>query len=231
MAKRRIVTVEPTKEASEEAEARKELERLRARAGGSREQVALVLDRYLRAALDAGKDAPFWVYQELRAAPHPSAVPALVELVRARRPWASITLGDFGPMASAAVPALRGALAHDGEDMRAYAAGALGSIGRAAAPALRDLLRSAKAPEEWVRYNSLKSIRDIGPTDECLPVLIEAMEDTSWIAREYSAHALAALGPSARAAIPALRRAAAGGESAVVKAAKNALVAIGANER
>ena len=215
-------------ERQDEAQAVKTLEGLRARPDGGKEETARFLAGAIQRALDSGIAPPTWVRSQISLSqPHSALVPALVALLKTGDPFAAATLGDdLGPVAAGAVPTLREALTHDSEHMRAYAAGALGSIGRAAEPALGDLLKSAKDPEEWVRSNALGAIRKIGPTVDCLPVLIEALQDASPVVREHSALALSRLGTSARDAVPGLKKLAAGGDARVFVAAKAALAAI-----
>jgi HEAT repeat protein len=146
--------------------------------------------------------------------------------IRQRAAWA---LGDLGPAAQAAVPALREALQNPetrrdaarglgdiGEGSAAAvpdlialladdraddaAVNALGQIGRAAVPAL---IRAVESPNAAIRKGAVDALRrmrsDAAPAVE---VLIVALEDEDL--RFNAVDALGEIGPAAEAAIPAI---------------------------
>lgn len=70
-------------------------------------------------------------------------------------------IGDIGPAAALAVPALQAALRHLGDSGFTSIAHALGEIGGTAAPAIPELL--ARADTAWKRRSCLRAIGAIGP--------------------------------------------------------------------
>jgi HEAT repeats len=114
-----------------------------------------------------------------------------------------------GPQPATEVGPLVDAL-HSGLDVvRFHAAVALGDFGPAARPAVPDLIRAASWDEDAaVRVEAAMALWKIDhKVPLVLQVLIDALEDANelicWIAAEY----LGRMGPEAREAVPALRRA------------------------
>ena len=96
-----------------------------------------------------------------------------------RRGHAAKVLGQIGPEAKAAVPALRRALLDQGDelgfDLRRNAAVALGKIGLAAKPAISDLKRASTSNDEILHDLAVDAIERIEnpvirPTGELRPV-------------------------------------------------------------
>ena len=125
-------------------------------------------------------------------------VPVLTEILggNERRWQAAYALGDMGPVAAAAVPALAKALAeeHVPRPFRTppSTAFALGKIGRAAIPELSSLLLH---PEARMRMGSLLAFGIMG-TDgkDAVPALLKLLRDQDSEVRHTAALTLAAVG-------------------------------------
>jgi len=171
------------------------------------------------------------------------AVPVLVELLRrdqrgnsAEVRWtAADILGQIGPDAADATPALGQALADDDPLVRRVAAESLGKIGppaSAAVPALAAMLQSEdriyavkalirfktaardaapaliavlKDPSPEVRWNACEALGDM-QAKAAVSALQDLLADPEDRVREHAAEALGEIGPDAAAAVPALRR-------------------------
>jgi HEAT repeat protein len=136
------------------------------------------------------------------------AVPALVTLSRETKgagPRARAVLVRLGP---AAVPALRVALEDSDADVRLGAAALLGAIGPAAGDAVPALRAALADKEAKVVKEAARALAFIDPAQarEVVPVLLRAPDDLG------NLDALAALGPDAAAAVPALVAALADGK-------------------
>jgi HEAT repeat protein len=128
------------------------------------------------------------------------------------RSTACYALGRFGPDAAPAVPVLLDALRCDDTETRIQAARALGEIG----PAARDALPALREAEHeqiernssQVRRNAESAIKKIEGGPGAVEVLLGQLQSPN-IADErvLAAQALARIGPDARAAVPALKRA------------------------
>jgi HEAT repeat protein len=125
-------------------------------------------------------------------------VPVLAEILgRKERRWqAAYALGEIGPEAAAAVPALARAL-EDEHVPRPFrtppsAAFALGKIGKAAIPELSALLSH---PEARMRMGSLLAFGIMG-TDgkDAVPALLKLLKDQDSEVRHTAALTLAAVG-------------------------------------
>lgn len=91
---------------------------------------------------------------------------------------------------------------------RAEAAENLGAIGLEAVEAVPALIKASKDKDARVRHRALVSLSQILVKPELVvPILSEALNDASDSIREDMALRLAAFGPQAKAAIPALQRA------------------------
>jgi HEAT repeat protein len=133
------------------------------------------------------------------------AVPALVELLADEdhlvRRQALLALRDLGPEAAAAVPALQTALADPTVALRSLAVDALAAIGPPAVPALA----AALSQEGDVRRCAALALARIGrPATAASKALADALRDPSPEVRPAVLGALAALGPDALPAVPAL---------------------------
>src|SRR5205823_4227922 len=121
---------------------------------------------------------------------------------------AAAALGDIGPAARDAIPALAEAMKKDTElQVREEAALALGGSGQAAAvPPLIDVLNG---DDEDVRRLAALALGEIGPAARpAIPSLIKALRaDKDYRVRFHAAEALGRMGPEAKVAIPALREA------------------------
>lgn len=141
---------------------------------------------------------------------------------------AALALGDMGPAAEAAIPALLDALereaVHRPARTPASAAVALARMGPAAVPGLVRLLRHDKA---WVRLGAATALAGHGPDarpafDGLLAMLTEPDGETRMVA----AAALAAMGPSAREALPRLAAMAETNDEYLRASAQNAMTRI-----
>ncbi|MFH0738927.1 MAG: HEAT repeat domain-containing protein [Candidatus Omnitrophota bacterium] len=110
---------------------------------------------------------------------------------------AIVDIGNIGPAAHAAVPALINALGDSNWECREAAAEALVKIGPAAIPALINALGNDNFN---VRKAAAKILVKIGPV--AVPALIKALGDKRFC--YYAAEALGSIGPLAQAAVPAL---------------------------
>ena len=113
---------------------------------------------------------------------------------------AATALGQIGPAAKAAVPALIEALKDKDRTVRRVAAFVLGQIGPAAVPALIEALKKDRVG----RYSTavVDALGKIGPV--AVPALIEALKDKESYVRMYAAEALGQFAPAAKATVPAL---------------------------
>ncbi|MHC4789551.1 MAG: HEAT repeat domain-containing protein [Planctomycetota bacterium] len=131
---------------------------------------------------------------------HP-AVPLLIEALEQdpddNRP--ATALGGIGPAAAPAIPILVQGLK---EDSISFPSG-LAGIGKAAVPALREVLGKSTDQEELV--NATLALKWMGPdAEEAVPELVAALDSGSEYLRRDAAEALGGIGPSATAAVPAL---------------------------
>jgi HEAT repeat protein len=112
-------------------------------------------------------------------------------------------LGDIGPEAKSAIPALLEFLQGPDDDAVEGATAALPKIGPAAIPALAELLRDKKAGARLVAAQALLRLGD-QPRKTAIPVLIELLRDKEATIRIRAAWTLDDIRPEATAAIPAL---------------------------
>jgi len=124
--------------------------------------------------------------------PEEGVLPALIWAVEHERGSCGIAaarvLGDMGPEAKEAIPALTQAL-RGGKvaDWREAAAYALAKIGPEAVPALFQVAEDHHN-DIWVRCDAIDALGDIGP--EAVPVLIQILRDDSDQIRMHAAGAL-----------------------------------------
>ena len=139
------------------------------------------------------------------------AVPALVKSLGDKcwevRKAAVEALGDIGPAAQEAVPALVDAL-WDGPSVRDTVPKALGDIGPAAQATVPALVRALGDWSETLQVAAAKALGHIGPAaQEAVPALVKAIGDRRMAVREAAVEALGHIGPAAQEAVPALVKA------------------------
>jgi len=163
----------------------------------------------LQAPSSGARLAALWDLQRLG----PKAAPAVTALVRALRDEdpclrtaAAEALAAVGPAAEAAVPELvEAAMQEDNKQLRLQATCALAAIGQRAdfvVPHLLHLLRSLKEEHPLVTIRALGALG----TDAAVQALVDLLTDVNGDVAEEAALALGAIGPAARAAVPALLR-------------------------
>jgi HEAT repeat protein len=131
----------------------------------------------------------------------------LIAKVKVGDAKAAYTLGEMGPKAKDAIPALIAALQKmpmPGDAMPDNAALALGKIGPDAVPALIDVLKDSKAEKAW-QY-AATALKGIGPAaKEAVPVLVDVAKGSNDpLAPLLAVDALGAIGPAAKGAVPTL---------------------------
>jgi HEAT repeat protein len=147
------------------------------------------------------------------------AIPALIEALadkdRQVRFFTALSLGNMGPDASNAVPALTKVVASPGIGpatndfiyLRAAAAVALGKIGPAAATALPTLKAALQEPNSYLRGQTAVAIWRIdSDADTALPVLLQEMPGTNEHDKWNWIIALGEMGPRAKEAVPQLQK-------------------------
>jgi HEAT repeat protein len=119
---------------------------------------------------------------------------------------AAYKLGQLGPSARRAVPALIDALEADADQrVRLASATALGRIGAAASAAVPSLVEAVKTGNHDLASASARSLGNIGPQSRAaVPILTRAMSSGFTSVRYNAAYALGAIGPAAKDAEPAL---------------------------
>jgi HEAT repeat protein len=163
------------------------------------------------------------------AAIGPAAVPVLAEALASdsedTRGWAAHALGQIGPPAKSAVPALERVVKTYGPQEGKPSVEALGTIGPAAV---------AAAPTLHTAYDSLKADEDGGSLLEALmkigappsPGLLQQLDDPDPQRRADAAHLLSDFGLRARSAVPRLVTALGDPSPHVRVAAASALVQV-----
>lgn len=134
-----------------------------------------------------------------------AAVPALAKLLESpdvddvQGAWIAETLGDMGPVAEPAAPALAARLARGG-DCSATTSWALGQIGPAGVPWLIQALMTGKPKgRAW----AADALRNAGSdAREAIPALAAALGDDVAEVRAEAAFTLAHIGAPARAQLP-----------------------------
>jgi hypothetical protein len=134
-------------------------------------------------------------------------VASLVASVKKGDAKAAWTLGEMGPKAKEAIPALIEALKTEpkpGESLPDNAAQALGKIGEGAVPALIEILKDKRANKAWP--HAATALKVIGPkAKDAVPVLVEIAKTTKEpLAPLIAVDALGAIGPAAKEAVPTL---------------------------
>lgn len=149
-----------------------------------------------------------------------AAVPALIEHLKDTDIYVrwntAYAMGLIGPKAHQAVPDLVQALMDNDSSVRCRAAQALGRIGPPPKEVRSVLVRALKDENKYVRIYAASALAGIDPAltaKAVLPVLLESLRhrgrpgDQTWLVRLRAAQALARIGPDAKGAIPALRKA------------------------
>jgi HEAT repeat protein len=136
-------------------------------------------------------------------------------------------LGNIGPNAAGAAPALAAALKDPDKHVRQRAAGALVTIGPNAAEAVPALAAALKDHDNDVRRLAALALGKIGPNAaEAEPALADTLKDPDTIVRLWAIEALGKIGP---AAVPALAAALIDADKDVRARAAAALAEIGPN--
>ena len=161
----------------------------------------------LQAPSSGARLAALWDLQRLgpKAAP---AVAALVQALHDEDPFlrtaAAEALAAVGPAAEAAVPELvEATMQDDDKELRLQATCALAGIGRRAEFVIPHLLHLLRSSKEEQRLATIRALGALG-TDAAVVSLIDLLTDVSGDVAEEAALALGAIGPAAKAAIPAL---------------------------
>jgi HEAT repeat protein/lysophospholipase L1-like esterase len=139
--------------------------------------------------------------------PAAESVPALLRALHdpALRWRVPDVLGELGPAAREAVPALTEALADANAAVRWRAAKALGRIGPAARKAAPLLATLTRDPQGNVRAAAVTALVRVEPDlGLSLPALRAALGDAEGQVRVKASDAIGALGPAARDAVPSL---------------------------
>jgi HEAT repeat protein len=115
------------------------------------------------------------------------------------------SLGDMGPKAKEAVPALIKTFGDP--ELRTYAFRALGAIGREAKETVPALIKTLAGPDANVRQGAARALGQIGPkAKDAVPELIRLLGDPDAGVRRGAATALGQIGPESKLAIPELER-------------------------
>jgi HEAT repeat protein len=154
------------------------------------------------------------------------AIPALTRALRHRdsyvRAFAAWTLGNLGPEAKDAVPALAAVLGPD--DTAGVVAAALARIGPAAAQAVPALVADLHGPDAGRRWRAARTLGRIGSTAAAaVPDLQAALRDPNEAVRAHAARALGRMGAAARPAAADLQRATGDADAGVRGEARQAL--------
>lgn len=134
--------------------------------------------------------------------------------------YAILALGDIGPGAEAAVPALRNVLNDEDLDVRLKTAKALWQISRQPDDAIPVFTAILENGADGQRCDAADRLKEMGPwAAQAVPALVNAVKNDSYeYARCNAAEALGEIGPQAAPAIPALATALEENESDYVAA-------------
>ena len=163
------------------------------------------------------------------------AVPALIEALKDEnaltRCEVLFALAAIGPDAKQAVAAVIDAVGDPEEDVCYAACFALGKVGPDAAAAKSALQKNLAAEDEFMAMASAWALAQIDPACEetckkSVPILIKALAQPEAITRLHAAEALGTLGPLAKDAADALKKAAKDDNEHVRAAATKALKAV-----
>lgn len=165
-----------------------------------------------------------------------AAVPALTEALNEDDPEfkreVQYALATIGAPAAPAVAALIPSVEAQDDEVRHSAVYALGSIGEAAKSAVPALTGALSSQDNFTRFGAAWALVHIAPPDtahleKILPVLIEGLSGESDEVKLGAADVLAQLGPKAKDAVAALRKARSDSNPEVVDAVNRALEKIG----
>jgi HEAT repeat protein len=169
-----------------------------------------------------------------------AAVPALIEAMETTkddpllRREVHFALAAIGPDAAAAVPQLTKALDDEIPEIRTSACYALGSIGPQAESCVQAIskLYASDKDDDFQRLSCLWALAHIFPDNEriqrrAIPVFTQALSDSREHIRAEMATALGDIGPAAKSALPALKKATEDEFAEVRAAAKAAIKKIG----
>ena len=138
------------------------------------------------------------------------------------RGFAAWSLGNLGPAAREAVPAMVEALGPD--DTANVVAAALARIGPAAAEAVPALVADLRGPDPGRRWRAARTLGRIGPPAEsAVTELAAALRDPNEAVRTHAARALGRIGPGAMPAAADLQRATGDSDPGVRAEARQAL--------
>jgi HEAT repeat protein len=148
------------------------------------------------------------------------------------RAYAADEIGEMGPAASTAVPALIGLLHDSDSDVRCSAAKALGAMGPAAKAAIPALIDGLNDRWHYVTDSAVIALGKIGPEAQAaVPALVNILR-SEWVPnRRNAAETLGRIGPEAQAAIVPLADASVDEDRELREAAGAALVAIHADSK
>jgi HEAT repeat protein/lysophospholipase L1-like esterase len=122
--------------------------------------------------------------------------------VRAAAAWA---LGQMGPSATTARPALTRALRDPEERVRSSAAQALARLGQSVEESIPELLDALADPRASVRWEAAQALWNAGViSPQHISKLAEALKSDDEYIRAFSVRTLGRMGPAAEAAVPAL---------------------------
>jgi HEAT repeat protein len=164
------------------------------------------------------------------------AVPALIEAMEDERPDVRreilFALGNIGPEAKAAVGVARKSLADEDQTVKYSAVWMLGRVGPAAAEALPELEKDVCNTDDpyfgnvcaWamIRIDAKNEKR----IKEAMPVLLKGLENENAFVRSEAASTLGMIGPPAKEALEALKKAALDKDEHVAKSAADAIAKI-----
>jgi HEAT repeat protein len=166
----------------------------------------------------------------------PAAAPAVEELTKLigdkddqLATETILALGKIGPEAKAAVPALVKAMEQEQCPNAHAIIFALGRIGPNAVTAEPQLLKAMKSKDQSLAVVAAWAVTKVSKSNQAavaVPVLVAGLSDTLPETRIAAAEGLSDLGPAARAAAPALKKAASDERKAVRDAAAKALQAV-----
>jgi HEAT repeat protein len=168
--------------------------------------------------------------------PAKAAVPALVEALgdesSETRSEVLLALAAIGPDAASAVPAVTKAVRDPDMNVRYAACYALGRIGPAAMPAKEELRKCLSSADQFLGMASAWALAQVDPqcsetAGKSVPLLTKALEAPDAMTRLHAIEALCCLGPLAKDAVPALKRALQDANEDVRAAAAEALREIG----
>ena len=167
--------------------------------------------------------------------PAKAAVPGLIEALGDENPVARsevlYAIAAIGPDAAEAVPVVIEVLDDPELEVRYAACYALAQIGEAAEPAKAKLVEHLYHADRFLSLNCALTLARIAPTcaataPKSVPILVRGLQSDEAAKRYHSAEALKQLGPLAKGAAAALKKATTDSDEGVRKAAAEALQAV-----